>query len=111
DGTLYFRSILIITISLCVLPGPRSALAQAPKTTSPPSATAGLDPIRAYILHGWDDLSRSLTDCSTYTDSKLTTLPHLYLPYQFAVPMCSSRSKAAATSRCATCPPMPAASE
>ena len=86
DGTLYFRSILIITISLCVLPGPRSALAQAPKTTSPPSATAGLDPIRAYILHGWDDLSRSLTDCSTYTDSKLTTLPHLYLPYQFAVP-------------------------
>jgi alpha,alpha-trehalase len=46
----------------------------------------GLAPILSYISEGWDTLSRSLSDCATFTDSKLTTKPQLYLPANFAVP-------------------------
>ena len=58
----------------------------APSARSQSVDAAGLDSIRAYILHGWDDLSRSLANCATYSDSKLTTAPQLYLPYQFPAP-------------------------
>jgi alpha,alpha-trehalase len=46
----------------------------------------GLAPILSYISAGWDTLSRSLSDCATFSDSKLTTKPQLYLPANFAVP-------------------------
>ena len=46
----------------------------------------GLEPIRAYISAGWDTLSRSLSDCATFSDPKLTTTPLLYLPADFPVP-------------------------
>ena len=49
-------------------------------------AGTGLEPIRSYISSGWDTLSRSLTDCATFSDSKLTTAPQLYLPADFPVP-------------------------
>src|SRR6266852_6496878 len=49
-------------------------------------AGTGLDPIRSYISSGWDTLSRSLSDCATFSDSKLTTSPQLYLPAGFPVP-------------------------
>jgi alpha,alpha-trehalase len=46
----------------------------------------GLGPILSYISAGWDTLSRSPSDCATFTDSKLTTKPQLYLPANFVVP-------------------------
>ena len=49
-------------------------------------AHAGLEPIRSYISASWDTLSRSLSDCATFSDPKLTTAPHLYLPADFPVP-------------------------
>ncbi len=49
-------------------------------------APAGLQPIRSYISAGWDTLSRSLSDCATFTDVKLTTAPQLYLPAGFPPP-------------------------
>src|SRR5260370_4167266 len=49
-------------------------------------AGTGLDPIRSYISSGWDTLSRSLSDCATFSDSKLTTAPQLYLPADFPEP-------------------------
>jgi alpha,alpha-trehalase len=49
-------------------------------------AATGLAPIRSYISSGWNTLSRSLSDCATFSDSKLTTAPQLYLPADFPVP-------------------------
>jgi len=54
-------------------------------TDSKPEQHA-LDQIRAYISTGWDSLTRSLTDCATVLDTKLSTASVLYLPADFAVP-------------------------
>jgi alpha,alpha-trehalase len=54
-------------------------------TDSKPEQHA-LDQIRAYISTGWDSLTRSLTDCATVLDTKLSTASVLYLPDDFAVP-------------------------
>src|SRR6202162_649564 len=45
-----------------------------------------LDQIRAYISTGWYSLTRSLTDCATVVDTKLSSASVLYLPADFAVP-------------------------
>jgi alpha,alpha-trehalase len=45
-----------------------------------------LDQIRAYISAGWDSLTRSLTDCATVVDTKLSTASVLYFPADFRVP-------------------------
>jgi len=39
-----------------------------------------------YIHTGWDELSRSMTDCHSLTDVKVTTEPVLYTPKDFPVP-------------------------
>jgi len=54
-------------------------------TDSQPEQHA-LDQIRAYISAGWDSLTRSLTDCATVVDTKLSTASVLYLPADFAAP-------------------------
>ena len=59
-----------------------AACAQQPLKYAP----TGLQPIRSYISAGWDTLSRSLSDCATFTDVKLTTAPLLYLPAGFPPP-------------------------
>jgi alpha,alpha-trehalase len=46
----------------------------------------GLDPIRQYISAGWDSLTRSMTDCKTVVDTKLTTASVLYIPADFEIP-------------------------
>jgi len=65
-------------------------LALTSATISPQQAHknpgTGLDPIRSYISSGWDTLSRSLSDCATFSDSKVTTSPQLYVPAGFPVP-------------------------
>jgi alpha,alpha-trehalase len=45
-----------------------------------------LDQIRAYISSGWDSLTRSLTDCATVVDPKLSSASVLYLPADLRVP-------------------------
>ena len=45
-----------------------------------------LDQIRAYISTGWDSLTRSLTDCATVVDTKLSSASIVYLPADFTVP-------------------------
>ena len=46
----------------------------------------GLAPILNYISTGWDTLTRSMTDCQTVVDPKLTEASVLYLPADFAAP-------------------------
>jgi alpha,alpha-trehalase len=42
--------------------------------------------ILTYIHNGWDTLSRSMTDCKSLVDPKVTTAPVLYLPADLATP-------------------------
>ncbi len=42
--------------------------------------------ILKYIDGGWDSLSRSMTECKSLVDPKVTTAPVLYLPAGMAVP-------------------------
>jgi alpha,alpha-trehalase len=55
------------------------AAAQSPQSSSSPS-------IDTYIHQSWDTLQRSMTDCTSLIDPKLTTAPVLYLPAGEAVP-------------------------
>jgi alpha,alpha-trehalase len=56
------------------------ANAQSPQREVPPSD------ILTYISQGWDTLSRSMTDCKSLIDPKITTAPILYLPAGMSVP-------------------------
>ncbi|HEX3966927.1 MAG TPA: trehalase family glycosidase [Edaphobacter sp.] len=42
--------------------------------------------ILAYIANGWNSLSRSMSECKSLVDPKVTTAPVLYLPYGMATP-------------------------
>src|SRR5205807_26796 len=72
--------LLLLTVLLALTP------ATIPAQQSHKDASTGLEPIRSYISAGWNTLSRSLSDCATFSDTKLTTAPQLYLPADFPVP-------------------------
>ena len=46
----------------------------------------GLKPILNYISSAWDTLTRSMTDCQSVVDPKITEAPVLYLPANFPEP-------------------------
>lgn len=55
----------------------------------PPTETktpANVQKILQYISSGWDTLSRSMTECRTYTDPKTNVKSVLYLPADFPEP-------------------------
>ena len=54
--------------------------------TSATAAQPGLEPIRKYIAEGWDTLTRSLDECKSIVDTKMTTASVLYMPADFEVP-------------------------
>jgi len=49
--------------------------------------------ILAYIQTGWDTLSRSMSDCKSLVDSKVSTAPVLYLPAGMPVPAAVSQAQ------------------
>jgi alpha,alpha-trehalase len=51
-----------------------------------PKSTEGLKPILNYISTGWDTLTRSMTECQSIVDPKISEAPVLYLPAGFAEP-------------------------
>ena len=61
-----------------------SSTAQQPAIPAASSAIAS--PIHQYIHHGWDTLQRSMTDCASVVDSKVTSTATLYLPAGMATP-------------------------
>ena len=64
-----------------------AAFAQAPAAGQSTSHEAqGLRPILDYISTGWDTLTRSMTDCRSLVDPKMTVAPLLYLPADMAEP-------------------------
>jgi len=53
---------------------------------SPASDAASNTKILTYIHKGWDTLSRSMSDCKSVVDPKVTTAPILYLPAGLPTP-------------------------
>ena len=58
----------------------------APAAVAPDAHVADAAATLAYIHKGWDELSRSMTECHSLVDVKVTTNPVLYLPAELAVP-------------------------
>ncbi len=71
------RTIRIFAL-LVFLFGSRQVWAQAQLAPEPT--------IDAYIHHGWDTLSRSMSECQSLIDPKVTTPPLLYLPFGAPTP-------------------------
>jgi alpha,alpha-trehalase len=72
----------ILSFAFLLLSASAAIFAQQPGKNS----GTGLEPIRSYISSGWNTLSRSLSDCATFIDPKLTGAPQLYLPSDFPEP-------------------------
>ena len=71
----------------------------------PAPAPAPAPTIDAYIHQGWDTLSRSMSDCQSLVDPKVTTPPLLYLPYGAPTPLQLQRlGHRTARWRLPTCP-------
>src|ERR1700682_2850917 len=56
---------------------------------------AGLASIRQYIAAGWDNLTRSMTDCASVVDPKMKVNSVSYLPAGFAAPTAVEKLHAA----------------
>ena len=76
------------SLLLCCLLLAALCAGAAAQTSSPTvsSEGQGLKPILNYISSGWDTLTRSMTDCQSMTDPKMSTASVLYLPAGFAEP-------------------------
>jgi alpha,alpha-trehalase len=72
-----FSKSVALAASLCF------ALRLGAQTAAP---TADAVKIRSYITSSWDTLSRSMSECKSVVDIKVTTAPVLYLPAGMAVP-------------------------
>jgi alpha,alpha-trehalase len=85
----------------CLRGQAQTPASQAPSTAAPaaaegvPSKPAGTVNIDQYMHKAWDTLSRSMTDCHSLIDPKLTTRPVLYVPAEMAIPPEVSALKAA----------------
>jgi len=58
--------------------------AQAPDAAH--NAAPNPDATLTYIHSAWDTLTRSMTDCPTLADTKIATIPVLYLPAELPAP-------------------------
>jgi alpha,alpha-trehalase len=62
------------------------SLAGSAAPQSPAEDAAANAKILAYVDSGWNTLSRSMTDCKSLVDPKVTTAPVLYLPAGMPTP-------------------------
>jgi alpha,alpha-trehalase len=72
---VFVRSIALLLVLVSVAP------AQNPRARATDNAK-----VLTYIHGGWDTLSRSMSECKSVTDAKVTTTPILYLPAGMATP-------------------------
>jgi alpha,alpha-trehalase len=79
----FHRNAVLAFFGLWLLVASIRMYAAEPGDASPES---GLDPILSYISSGWDTLTRSMSECQTLVDSKLTESSVLYLPADFPAP-------------------------
>src|SRR5690348_11952839 len=62
------------------------SVASASAQTATQQSRKGLEPILTYIHGAWDTLTRSMTQCESLVDPKLSAAQVLYLPADFPVP-------------------------
>ena len=79
------RSRLFSAILASTLAAPALTQVSAPSPSSGPASEASGD-ILAYIRTGWDRLSRSMAECGSLADAKMTNGPVLYLPADMPTP-------------------------
>jgi alpha,alpha-trehalase len=77
------RLFVIALLSLCLAGASGKAYGAEPGQSQPQNELA---PILTYISSGWDTLTRSMTDCQTVVDPKLTEASVLYLPADSPTP-------------------------
>jgi alpha,alpha-trehalase len=70
---------VILAASLAILP---SRITRAASTQT----ASSVQQILQYISSGWDTLTRSMTECQTFTDPKTNAKSALYLPAGFPAP-------------------------
>ncbi len=91
---------LLLGSACCLQGGAQAPGSQSPATSAPPGAEgvpskpANTVNIDQYMHKAWDTLSRSMTDCHSLIDPKLTTRPVLYVPAEMAIPPEVARLKA-----------------
>jgi alpha,alpha-trehalase len=71
---------VILALSLAIYPAPVTPASSA-------KTTAGIQQILQYISNGWNTLTRSMTECRTFTDPKTNAKSALYLPADFPIPV------------------------
>lgn len=73
------RSFLLALLLFASAANPGPAQSPAP-ATSPAAPGQSATDVLAYIRNGWDGLSRSMNECKSLADPKVTNGPVLYLP-------------------------------
>ena len=83
-GTRFTFALLFLFLFLLAISGiaPAPAHAQA----APGSDAKGLKPILDYISSAWDTLNRSMSDCKSIVDPKISAQSVLYLPKEMPEP-------------------------
>lgn len=79
----FHRTLVLAVFGLWLSLASSTTYATEPSKSAP---DAGLAPILNYISSAWDTLTRSMADCQTVVDSKLTEASVLYLPADFPAP-------------------------
>jgi len=88
-------ALIVALLAICSaisVPAPNAGAQNSP--TASAASQPGLAPIRQYIAEGWDTLTRSLDECKSIVDTKLTTASVLYMPADFDVPPAVQRLQA-----------------
>ena len=70
----------------CLLFLAAAAIANSSAQAQDVGAAPNPDATLRYIHGAWNTLTRSITDCHTLTDSKITAVPVLYLPAELPAP-------------------------
>ena len=78
------KALCTAALLLCAAPLLAQTPAESQQATT--AAQAANPPIRDYIRTSWDTLSRSMTECKSVRDPKVTTAPIVYLPKDMPVP-------------------------
>ncbi len=94
---------VFVVVFLVTLPRGKGADENFQQPASSPASTqvfthtaAGSDAkIRVYIANGWESLSRSMSECKSIVDPKVTSTPVLYLPAGMHVPDAVTRMQQA----------------
>jgi alpha,alpha-trehalase len=80
------RSLRLIVLTFLVLWASSASSWTGAADAENSTPESGLTPILTYISSGWDTLTRSLSDCHTLVDPKLTEASVLYLPADLSLP-------------------------